>query len=833
MTASFIAEAARRISFVALVAVLSGCGAAPPPTFDPTADDTVDRVLRLDNGLVLHALPDPGAPAVTVELWLPAGAMHAPDAAPGVALVEALAAEAAVARALAPLGGRAEAWVQAEAAVLSATVAAAHLRPALDALAAAAQGGATAADRAAAAARAEAMGAAAARDPARAALRRLIGEAWGGHAAARPLFGAADEAAGKVFRAARWRPEGAALVASGATVGFARAAGAAFGGWSGAVKPAGAAAPAVEARVVVDPAPGGAARIGLAWPVTVATPEDAAALDLLARLLVQDAAAPLPAALARAGVAARAEAFVYAPGEAGLVVVLVEGEGAAAADALWDATWRGIEALGQAAPAPGSRARAVDAIDAALRDPRAAGRQALRWPEDADGHAYRAALAARAGEAIAAQARGILRPGAAVAIVTTPVPAERAVEAWAAQLAARAGAGEAAPLPAGVTLAVVPSPRRDRAAIHLQVAAGQATVPDPLLGAAQIAAQALAAPIAGSTPAVTLGPEGLTVAVAVPPARLADAIEALADRVTRPRWTPATVERARAAARAARAVERVDAAARARALAVARAAAARGVMLPEAEAVDAGVEAAPPAGVGAWFDAFVTHAPLRLTVATGEPAPAVARVVAAAFAGDRRPVVMRALRAPAEGEAAAGEARGPVVRAGSGGEAAVARVWPVGPLDDGAYAGVELALALFAEAAAGEGVTVEVELRAGAAGGHARVLVAGAPGPVQAAVTRLDAAIDKLAQVPPTAEALAAAVAPLVGRRAVALRQPEVFAAFVAAQGEGGRSFVGAQALAQWRAAIERARAVEVFEAARAHLPPAARIDVQVAPVEG
>ncbi|MCB9529383.1 MAG: hypothetical protein H6701_13540, partial [Myxococcales bacterium] len=95
------------------------------------------------------------------------------------------------------------------------------------------------------------------------------------------------------------------------------------------------------------------------------------------------------------------------------------------------------------------------------------------------------------------------------------------------------------------------------------------------------------------------------------------------------------------------------------------------------------------------------------------------------------------------------------------------------------------------------------------------------------------AAIDKLAQVPPTVEALAAAVGPLLGRRAVALRQPEGVAAFVAGHGEGGRSFVGAQALAQWRAAIERARAVEVFEAARVHLPAAARIDVQVAPVEG
>ncbi|MCB9540933.1 MAG: hypothetical protein H6703_00620 [Myxococcales bacterium] len=72
----------------------------------------------------------------------------------------------------------------------------------------------------------------------------------------------------------------------------------------------------------------------------------------------------------------------------------------------------------------------------------------------------------------------------------------------------RGRGGEAPPLPAGVTLAVVPSPRRDRAAIHLRVAAGQATVPDPLLGAAQIAAQALGAPLAGATPTVTLGPEG-------------------------------------------------------------------------------------------------------------------------------------------------------------------------------------------------------------------------------------------------------------------------------------------------------------------------------------
>ncbi|MCB9540931.1 MAG: hypothetical protein H6703_00610 [Myxococcales bacterium] len=153
MTASSFVEVARRAALGALLALLVGCGATPPPMPDPGAEDTVDRVLRLDNGLVLHALPDPGAPAVTVELWLAAGAMHAPDGAPGVALVEALAAEALVARTLAPLGGRAEAWVQAEAAVIAATVAAAHLRLALDALAAAAQGGATAQDRAAAAAR--------------------------------------------------------------------------------------------------------------------------------------------------------------------------------------------------------------------------------------------------------------------------------------------------------------------------------------------------------------------------------------------------------------------------------------------------------------------------------------------------------------------------------------------------------------------------------------------------------------------------------------------------------------------------------------------------------
>ncbi|MCB9554241.1 MAG: hypothetical protein H6705_20620 [Myxococcales bacterium] len=143
---------------------------------------------------------------------------------------------------------------------------------------------------------------------------------------------------------------------------------------------------------------------------------------------------------------------------------------------------------------------------------------------------------------------------------------------------------------------------------------------------------------------------------------------------------------------------------------------------------------------------------------------------------------------------------------------------------------MELALALFAEAAAGRGRGRGGAARRGRAGTRwcsSPGRRAGAGGGEPA-----DAAIDKLAQVPPTAEALAAAVGPLVGRRAVALRQPEGFAAFVAGTARAGAaSSARRRSRSGGRRSSGRGRSRSSRR--RGYLPAAARIDVQVAPVEG
>lgn len=818
-----------RRGLAALALALAACGAPPAPAPTPTAPASATAPATLKNGLVVHARPTPGADAVTLQLWIPAGAMHAQPSS--AATLAARVAERRLARALAPFGGTATSWARADAAVLSITVAATHLTPALDALAAAVRTPATGPDLDAARPALAALTAAAQRDPDRLALRRLIAEAWGDHPAARPLLGGDPEITADALatlHTARYRPDGAALIAVGAVdpAALRAAARAAFAGWTGAAPPIDAAPTPVGGQLFVEAAPGGASRLRLGWPVTVATPADAAALDLLAHALTADDDAPLPAALARAGIAARVDAFVHAPTPAGLLIVAVDGP-PDAAEALWFATRAGLDAAGRAPLSPGRLARTVAAIEQSLDAPRTLGARALRWPDDLDGRGYHAALAAASPDALAARARA-LTPDVALALVVTPTEAE----ALAARLTA---ATPTLLLPPGITLDVAPTADRATAGLHLDLPAGAATVPDPLLGAAHLAAAALGAPIAGAAPTVELAPERMTLALTVPAARLDDAIATLGERVMRPRWTPATVERARADARAAR--SDADPVQQARALAVRRAAIERGVSLPAREEVDAGLETLPPARLGGWYDAFVTHAPLRLTVVTDRPAEQITRAVASAFGPDRHPIEMRALRPPpdAPAEAPADEPAAPaptsIVRTTTRPDAAHVVGWSLPRLDGEAHAAIELALALLGDAAEGEGVVVTRELTVGPDGGHALVAIGGLPAPVRAARARLDAQLARLTQIAIEDDARRQGAQRLVGRRTVELDAPDRRAAFIATHARAGRPYVGDGARAAWQAAIERTRAVTLLEATRAHLAPARRIDVRVAPV--
>lgn len=827
----------------ALSLALAACGPGPSPKpadGPPRAAAKSRPDQRLDSGLRWVFERMPGAPGVAVQLWLPAGATTDPADHPGTAALAALTAGARLDAALTPTGGRAEGWARGDATAIALTVVPERLGDALGALATVIDSAPGEAEAAAARRVFEGRVVSAGLDPDRRALQRLRALAWGAHPAARPIVGVSAPPADVVerWRAVHHRPVGAVLVVAGDIDDPRAAIGEALGGWSGAptrLRQSPPKPPPKGPVVQVDPRPGETASIRLAWPVPADDPEATARADALALSLVTGDDAPLTAALNRAGIDARLAAFVYAPADHGLLVVSVD---APAADV--DRAWRALaEGMAHARRHPPSRtrlARVVDALDGAgaraAADPSTLaahiGPRALRWPGGRD--RWRAALDGATPADIAPLAAS-LKPRSMIAWLGTPLPegldgglwGERLAEAFTAE---KAAAGLASGFP-GVVAQVVPRPGAGIVALHVRCPAGEATVPPDMLGAAELAARALAEPLPdGGRPAVSLGPDALDVTLTVPAERFPEAAGALFDRLLRPRWPGARVEKARARALAHhRPGPPGEAAYRLLAADLARVA---GAPTAEPEAVQAGLETVPPARVAAWFDGFVTHGALRV-VAVGDLDEADLYRVLAASVPSRRPgVSMRPLHPPAE----AHEGVHRTDRRVDGDRAAWALGWVTGPVSDDALAALEVSLALLARGAELDRAPLDVRLLVETRGQRARVgLVVGGPvAEVRAAVPRVFAALDERTQVAALGDVSSAAIRWLVGRRAVQLTDAGALARWIAGHSAAGRSFVGPRALPQWRSAVERARGGQTLAVVREHLTPGGRFEVWVGP---
>ncbi len=819
-----------------LATLLIACGAQPVPRpVDPqptAAPAAVEQ--RLASGLRWTAERTPGAPAVAVQLWLPAGALLDPDAHPGTAALAASTVGLRLDAALAPFGGRAEGWARSDASAIALTVAPDRLKVALDALARIIDSPPSAAETEAARARFAAQLVTAGRSADRRALRRLRAVAWGTHPAARPLLGIEVPPADAVeaWRAAHHRPKGAVLIVAGDVEAPGAVVAAALGGWTGAPKTQRWTAPTWPAEgplVEVDERGGERAAIRLAWPVPAAAPADVAAADVLALSLVDGPDAPIPAALARAGVEAQSAAFVYAPGPDGMLVVAVDVPAELMDDA-WRALAEATAHIRRHPPGRARQARAADELESvrarAFADPEALaahlGPRILRWSG-----AGRAASAEY--EASVALAR-TLTAERLVAWIGAPLPAGLDGASWGKQLAGAFTAEEAPERLAsgftGVAAQVVPRPGSGVVALTVRSAGGAATVPSDMLGAAHLAAAALAAPLPGlGRPRVTLAPDALTVTLTVPAERFSEAAGALFDRLLRPEWTGERIENARAEALAA--LESAAPLVEAERLLVAELARFGGAPSAEPEAVQAGLEIIPPARVAAWFDGFVTHGPLRV-VAVGEvDEAALYRALAAAVPAERPGVRMQPLRPPVA--AADGVQR--TDRRVDGAEAAWGIGWTLGELDDQTVAALEVALALVARGAALDGAPLTVRTVTESGSGHVRagLVIGGPPAAVRAAVPRIFAQLDLRRKVSADADMINGAIRWLEGRRVVGLADAAAFGAWVAEQAEAGRAF-GPRALPQWRAAIERARAPLALAAARDLLTAHGRFEVWIGP---
>ncbi|MCA9541287.1 MAG: insulinase family protein, partial [Myxococcales bacterium] len=382
-----------------IAAVCVACAGRPPPPPEPVeAPSDAPAVERaLASGLVVQMETRPSTGAIAVQLWVPAGAMHAASV-PGGSAVLAEAVRAQAAPRVAAAGGRLDVWVQPEAAVFSVVIAEDRLAEALAALTTVQAPDLSPAAITAAAARADAARSAAERDPERILLRSLFGEVCGPAAAALFPIEPPDAKALATLHARRYRPAGSRLVVVGAASldTVADAAAGAFADWKGSAEPLKLkVAPPGGPVVRVEALAGDRARLRLGWPLRLSSPAEAAAADALAAWLGEGAESALARALARAQIpVARLAAFVVSPAPASALVVEVDVP-AARSDAAFAAVVETALGLGERPPpaehllAHVERARRAErAVDDAATRARRLGQRGLRWPGDVSGEAY-------------------------------------------------------------------------------------------------------------------------------------------------------------------------------------------------------------------------------------------------------------------------------------------------------------------------------------------------------------------------------------------------------------------------------------------------------------
>lgn len=870
---SVLAPTAVRALLLAGVSALAiACGATPAPDPRPAPERPAAVDLRsttLDNGLRLITRRHVGTAAV-LQLWLPAGVVHDPADHPGLSAYAAEALGWSLQGTLDPFGARVTAWTGLTASAITIRVAAEHRDEALRALARAVRAVPDGPARRGAAGRLRQLDAAQRRDPERSRLRRVLADVWPESAYSRPLLptgpaATLDQPLGGHL-AARWRPGGAALVVVGPfdLAQVRPVASAAFDEWQGQAPPVRVSprrgADALRPLVLVDPASDGATVVTLAWPITVDRSTAAARWDALALALADGPQALAARALQRRGLdGANATARVFAPGADGLLILTLVGP-PSGADALLDAGLDAVRSLGaRSVPQPAllaarqrmAAAEAHTRTDAAAHA-HAAGHAFMRW----GAAEVEAAQLVLDGADLARMARERLTADALVALVQAPGDGELDASLRGEQLAERIRRGAKAPAVdarglAGIELTVVERAEAPRTAITVHAPAGSGAAPEAMAGVAELVAAMLEAPLSGGErPRTRLTIDGLRISLSLPTDRAEAGLVALSERLMAPVIESEAVEAGRAQTRAERRADRRRLSSRAADLVAALAAAEAGHAPPGDDAVDAGLESLTPGRIAAWFDAFISHAPLRITVVGGLSEARVQSALAVAFTADRPVAAMQPIRvapsanpaASASPDAAQTPRSAPVRRVERGVEgprAGYALAVPLGHMNDADAA----AIAVVAEVLAAPLGPDEdplftdgaVQLSAGTHGSHERgLLVVTASGPAPA-VARAEAALERrlsrMVQIalPPTV--FDAAARRLLGATAVALADPAAEAGWLDAMANQGRSFRGPRALDQWRSAVERARPSGVADAARRHLAEAPRYRAWVGPI--
>lgn len=814
----------RLLEIMALCATLTplaGCGGGVKTT---AVQPTGAQAQRAD-ALMVHVAPRSGAGVAVVHLRVPGGSLHeTPDHA-GAAHAAAQwvlgdrdrGLQAAIGR----IGGVARAWTSREATVFEIVVARSALDPALTALAQAITGGEVDGKQwMAMRDRLDAAQHQARRSDPRRALEASVADLFNGHPLARaPLPDSAairklPVSAIDQFRGRRYQPGGSVLVlAGGVDDASAQTARAAFAGWTGRaghlqVPPVD---PPGELNVRLVGTRSSVATLALSFMVDANTPDAVATLDVMAERVRRR----VQAGLARVGLTTSPSVITSAPAGAGFLTVIAQAP-AQQIDPAWRAMVQATvgEAGGPISAAEfatlkaeiGARAERIDASPEGEARRWAATRS--RWPE---ARTWQTGLGMLGPDELAEVEQRALRISRASAVILAP-DASRTDddEPWLRALVEQATRiarpdGGLAPgrhtLAEGLDVIVHPMPGARRVGIALWLAGGARTVPPRHAGLAALVAKALAQPAPGE-PAIEATPhaDGIELRCEVPAGGVDGALRALTRRIRALRWTPATLE----AARARPTPVLPDLLARADGLAV--------YGTPETRA------RITPSIARRWTALHVQQAPVSVSFAGaierqhlsgldlrfGPRQPAKSTGVKPRYTTVERPVDAPAGQLLRRWHFAASQ------------QAAVALVFAMLDAPDTATRA----------ALAGVGARLQVELTPTTATARLR-----APRKrYNAAIAALESGLDGLRTLAIDGDLLAQARQRFTAAERVRLRRPGARAAWLLAQHRAGMQLVGPDAVDAWVATLEGVSAKDVARSAREDLVRARRAEVRLVP---
>ena len=817
-----------------------------------------EAIRRLDTGLEIIAIVDPGSPVIVAHLHIAAGAAHGAtgrEAAVLEALVSDPAAE--LAAAIEAIGGHLDSWTTRDTTVYEVTIAPAALGAAVDSLATAISTPAINPDRVSARCKSVARRhAALRRDPARDALDLAIDATYGEHPLGRRAAGfeagtaAPDAAALRAWHSAWYRPSRARLVLAGGIHpdrDLDRAE-KALRRWTvtGGEPPA----DPLAAEPETEPGPtirfvrrdDGASWAWLALPIGRPSLAEAAMLDLASAAL----AAPDDGRLARAARRSRLvdpqpAVQVYAPDGPGALLVGIGFRARRAGDVerAWGAL---VDAVFGVAGAPLDAAELNRARGALRRDAlaaraspgaTAARRAALaaRWPGAGGEPSWRRAIDATDAKAATRALTRYANPARIAGGIRARVePDPEAGSQWPQAFVDRAiGAADAPPPPRPMstrvhridpltTVAVLPENGTGVVAIHAIAGPGRRAEPSHTPGVADLTAALMAAAGDDRVPMTAeTGPDGLHLRVSVTADAAERAIARLAAALSAPTVNAESLFAARRAVRLPRdmpptqRVERWFAEALYGAHPYSRA-------LIDPQLLGAHMDTVGRIEIENYYDAHVAAAEWTIAVVGDiEPSVAIDWLTGAvpqrdaSETGDRRPIDNRLPPIDTARRVDRRDGGGAVVMVGFRGF-------------DGRAAGrhaAALLVEVWAADATAElrrrGVTtgrVEPRLFAGIDGGHVAIRLETPPGTSEMSREAAWSSARQLRNNGTDVDAIASARRRLAGRRAVALSTSARRAARLARETRLGRADRGPHLLARWASAVEPVGRAELKELA-------------------